>query len=83
MDNSRMVRVRVKETGQVLDMVPDVARAMILGGTAEEVKPVTEKKVSLDTRPESMAVATVTEHAVDHAQAKPATKSAASASRRK
>jgi hypothetical protein len=33
----QMMRVRVKATRQVLDMVPDVARRMIAGGTAEEV----------------------------------------------
>ena len=32
------IRVRIKATGQVLDMVPTVARAMIAGGTAEPVK---------------------------------------------
>lgn len=32
-----MIRVRVKHTGQVVDMVPDVARRMIAGGTAERV----------------------------------------------
>jgi hypothetical protein len=34
----RAIRIRVRATGQVIEMVPDVARAMILGGTAEEVK---------------------------------------------
>lgn len=34
----QMMRIRIKATGQVTDMVPAVARAMILGGTAEEVK---------------------------------------------
>lgn len=33
-----MIRVRIKATGQVQDMIPQVARAMIAGGTAEEVK---------------------------------------------
>jgi hypothetical protein len=32
-----MVRVRIKATGQVLDIIPDVARRMIAGRTAEEV----------------------------------------------
>jgi hypothetical protein len=32
-----MKRVRIKETGQVLEMAPAPATAMILGGTAEEV----------------------------------------------
>jgi hypothetical protein len=34
----QMMRIRIKATGQVTEMVPAVARAMILGGTAEEVK---------------------------------------------
>lgn len=33
------VTIRIKATGQVTEMVPDVARALILGGSAEEVKP--------------------------------------------
>jgi len=35
----RMIKIRIRATGQVTDMVPAVARAMINGGTAEEVKP--------------------------------------------
>jgi hypothetical protein len=56
----KMIKIRIRETGQVLDMVPDVARAMINGGTAEEVKP---------AQPESMAVAPIAERAVAPAQA--------------
>lgn len=45
-----MIRVRIKATGQVLDMVPANARAMILGGTAIEIdregKPVEAKTES-------------------------------------
>lgn len=37
-----LIRVRVRESGQVLDMVPDVARAMIAGGTAVSVGQVAE-----------------------------------------
>jgi len=55
----QMMRVRIKETGQVTDMVPAVARAMILGGTAEEVK---------SNAVESMAVAAAGERAVAPAQ---------------
>jgi hypothetical protein len=40
----RMITIRIRATGQVTEMVPDVARAMILGGTAEEF-----------ARPETMA----------------------------
>ena len=55
--------IRIKETGQVTEMVPDVARAMILGGTAEEVKTT-----------ESMAVEPAAERAVAPAQAGPTKK---------
>jgi hypothetical protein len=59
-------RVRIRESGQVIDMVPDVARAMILGGTAVEVK---------SSQPESMAVSTATaERAVTPAQDGPVRK---------
>ena len=41
----QMTKVRIRATGQVIDMVPDVARAMINGGTAEELKnPVVESQ---------------------------------------
>ena len=33
----QMIRIRIKETGQITDMIPAVARAMILGGTAEDL----------------------------------------------
>ena len=33
----RLIRVRIKATGQVLDMIPSVANAMIAGRTAEKV----------------------------------------------
>jgi hypothetical protein len=61
-----MIRVRIKASRQVLDMVPNVARAMILGGTAEEVKS--------SSQPETMSVATTSERAVAPAQS-PAKKS--------
>jgi hypothetical protein len=57
------ITIRIKETGQVTEMVPDVARAMICGGTAVEVKP------------ESMAVDPVAERAVLPAQDGPSKKS--------
>ncbi len=31
------IKVRIKATGQVLDMLPSAARAMVAGGTAELV----------------------------------------------
>lgn len=67
----KMIKVRIRSTGQVTDMVPDVARCMIAGGTAEEVKP---------AEPETMAVAPLAEHAVAPAQA-PAKKTAFSRKR--
>jgi hypothetical protein len=33
-----MKTIRIRATGQVTEMAPHVATAMILGGTAEEVK---------------------------------------------
>ena len=59
-----MIRVRVKATGQVLDMVPEVAKRMIAGGTAERINLV-------DSPVESMAVAPEAERAVVPAQAGP------------
>lgn len=32
-----LTRVRIKNGGQIVSLLPDRARAMILGGTAEEV----------------------------------------------
>lgn len=55
------IRVRIKETGQVQDMIPAVATAMILGGTADRV----------DTQTESMTLAPAAETAVAPAQAGP------------
>jgi hypothetical protein len=59
--------IRIKSTQQVTEMVPDVARAMISSGMAEEVtaQPATE----------SMTVAPAAERAVAPAQAGPARKS--------
>lgn len=56
--------IRIRSTGQVTEMVPDVARAMITSGMAEEVK----------AQPESMAVDPAGERAVAPAQAGPAKK---------
>lgn len=67
----KMIRIRIKHTGQVTEMVPDVAKRMIAGGTAEEVKA---------SAVETMAVAPVAEHAVAPAQ-KPTMKPAFSRKR--
>ena len=55
-----MIRVRIKASRQVLDMVPDVAKRLIAGGTAEEVKS--------GAQPETMSVAAISERAVAPAQ---------------
>jgi hypothetical protein len=55
----KMLKVRIRASGQVLDMVPAVALRMIAGGTAEEVT---------SSQPESMAVAPIAERAVAPAQ---------------
>jgi len=49
MRNDRFAKIRIRATGQVTEMVPDAARAMISSGMAEEVG-------SAD-RPETMALA--------------------------
>jgi hypothetical protein len=49
-DYQREIRIRVRSTGQVIDMAPAPARAMILGGTAEEVTELSSRK------PETMAM---------------------------
>jgi hypothetical protein len=33
--NSRLAKIRVKASGQILEVLPAVARAMLAGGTAE------------------------------------------------
>ncbi len=58
--------IKIKSTGQVTEMVPDVARALIGSGMAEEVKT------------ESMAVAPAAERAVAPAQSGPNMKSTVS-----
>jgi hypothetical protein len=62
----QMIRVRIRATRQVLEMVPDVAKRMIAGGTAEEVKS--------RSQPDTMSVAATSERAVAAAQS-PAKKS--------
>jgi hypothetical protein len=54
-----MIRVRIRATGQVLDMAPAPARAMILGRTAEQVSPQPRSSA-----PESAALAGMHENAV-------------------
>lgn len=67
----QMVKIRIKETRQITDMVPDIAMRMIAGGTAELVND--------PNQIESTAVAPRAERAVAPAQAGPAKKSRKSA----
>jgi hypothetical protein len=60
------IQVRIRATGQVTEMAPHPARAMINSGIAEEVKP------------ESMAVEPAAERAVAPAQDGPTKKSTSS-----
>jgi len=46
--DSQLIRVRIKETGQIVDLIPAVAHARIGGGTAE--------RVVVNPRPETAAV---------------------------
>lgn len=63
-----MTLVRIRATGQVLDMIPHVACAMLNGGTAELVE--TEQPKAI----ESQAAAPRAETAVDPAQRGPSRK---------
>ena len=53
-----LIKVRVKATGQIVEMIPSVARAMLQGGTVEEVietamvDPQAEKAVTRAKNPE-------------------------------
>ncbi|HEY3972327.1 MAG TPA: hypothetical protein VGM18_04935 [Candidatus Sulfotelmatobacter sp.] len=68
--------IRVRSTGQVTEMVPDVARAMINSGMAEEVGSPSSSgdRVKPESKPESTAVAPAGERAVAPAQAGPTKK---------
>lgn len=48
MDDSKLIRVRIKGTGQILDLVPHVARARIAGGTAELLEEPAAETAALD-----------------------------------
>lgn len=61
--NGRFVNIRIKATGQVTEMVPDVARALLASGMAEKVDASPAPRI-----PESMAVEPVAERAVAAAQ---------------
>jgi hypothetical protein len=56
----QLTRVRVRASGQVVDMVPSVATAMILGGTAEQL----DSDGNVVARTESMTVPAGVERAV-------------------
>lgn len=68
---SAYVTIRIRESGQVTEMVPDVARALLASGMAEEVNRPAMNKPALPPRPESMTAARGAEHAVAPAQAGP------------
>jgi hypothetical protein len=72
---NRYVNIRIRATGQVTEMVPDVARAMISSGMAEEVgaqRDLHLSAVALQAgaakKPETMAVTPTAERAVAPAQ---------------
>jgi len=64
--NDRFATVRIRSTGQVTEMAPHPARAMIASGIAVEVEE--------SSQPESMAVAPFAEQAVAPAQSGPTRK---------
>jgi len=66
---SAYITIRIRETGQVTEMVPDVARAMLASGVAERVDTKTA------ARPESAMREPAAERAVAPAQAGPTKKS--------
>lgn len=61
-------QIRLRATGQVTEMVPDVARQLISSGMAEEVR-------SQGAQPESMMVQPAAERAIAPAQNGPSKKS--------
>lgn len=63
------IRVRIKATGQVIDMVPDRARALIGIGTADAVNEDEAKKLETPG-PEAATIAPAQERAVAPAQNK-------------
>jgi hypothetical protein len=56
MDN-RYVKIRIRSTGQVTDMVPDVARAMLSSGMAERVAETSAPETAMLAQPSRQAVA--------------------------
>ena len=67
-NSDHTVTVRIKESGQVIDMVPAVARELLNSGFAEQPEFV---KARAQQRPESAMVAPRGERAVAPAQAGP------------
>lgn len=58
----KLVTLRIRATGQVEEFVPDVARAMLASGIAEEI--------SRSTQPQSAMVAPAAERAVSQVPAR-------------
>lgn len=56
-DWTREIRVRIKASGQVLEMAPIAARALLNGGTAELVDET--EAANLETKPASIETAAV------------------------
>lgn len=57
MDDSNFIRVRIKATGQIVDLVPAVARARISGGTAESLEENKAETTALEPRAETAVTA--------------------------
>lgn len=69
----QMTKIRIRATGQVTEMIPNVARAMIASGAGEEVKsetPIESAKI------ETATITTPPQKATAPAQDKPKKKTA-------
>jgi len=71
MNDSQLIKMRIKATGQVLDLVPSVARAMFHGGTAELVDVEDAERMRPPAGAETASVEPRAERAVARAQAPP------------
>lgn len=57
MDDSQLIRVRIKATGQIVDLLPAVARARVAGGTAELVEDKLSETAAVEPRAEAAVTA--------------------------
>lgn len=76
--DSTLIQMRIKATGQVLDLVPHVARAMYHGGTAELINESDRDRMTIVAPAETAAIEPRAETAVTKAH-KPPKKKARSA----